>query len=79
MTTKEIRNEIDMFKRRIQVQRNSIDMFKDRVDKAVAKELLLRNESIVVNGVVLSFDIKNLGLGVCEVTLNKLGTTRFVK
>lgn len=38
-----------------------------RVPVAVAKELLLNNESIICGGNVFYFWIRDLGLGVCEV------------
>ena len=41
-----------------------------RISSKLGRELLLNNSSVIVNGIVKWFKIKNLGLGVCEVRLN---------
>lgn len=52
-----------------------------RIPQKLAKELLLNNCSMISNGCVFYFWIRNLGLGVCEVCLAPLGAkdTRMVK
>jgi hypothetical protein len=41
-----------------------------RVLEKLAKEILLRNETIILNGKVTWFGIRKIGLGVCEVFLH---------
>jgi hypothetical protein len=48
---------------------------KCRVLERLAKEFLLRNETIVINGKVRWFGIRRIGLGVCEIFLNDRQTT----
>ena len=43
-----------------------------RVMKPVATELLRRNDTLIFNGYVRYFQIKNLGLGVCEIRLRPI-------
>ena len=52
-----------------------------RVTKKLAQEWLLMNESVIFEGNVHHFQIKNLGLGICAVKLapKRFKTTRVVK
>jgi hypothetical protein len=52
---------------------------KCRVLEMLAKEVLLRNESIILNGKVTWFAIRKIGLGVCEVSLNDKKVTCMVE
>ena len=44
-----------------------------RVDRRIAKQWLLDNQSIVLGGNIRYLRIKDLGLGVCEVRLREIG------
>jgi hypothetical protein len=44
---------------------------KCRVLEKLAREILLKNESIILNGKVKWFGISRIGLGVCEVFLHE--------
>lgn len=50
---------------------------KVRIVKKLAKEMLLNNEIIILDGKVKWFKIRELGLGVCEVELNDAKNTCF--
>lgn len=52
-----------------------------RIPQKLAKDLLLHNETMISNGYIFYFWIRNLGLGVCEVCLAPSGTkeTKMVK
>lgn len=52
-----------------------------RVPQKLARTLLLGNSSMISKGSIYYFQIRNLGLGVCEVCLAPLGAkeTRMVK
>ena len=67
MKPAELSNKIDIAKREILSNRYA------RVLKEVAKEFLLRNESTIIGGNVRHYQIKDLGLGVCEIRLLPLG------
>lgn len=52
-----------------------------RIKKSVAQILLLDNAAVIINATVRYFNIKNIGLGVCEVSLANIGTseTKMIK
>jgi hypothetical protein len=52
---------------------------KARILEKLAKELLLRNESMIIGGTVKWFRLRRLGLGVYEVKLNDLKCTELLK
>ena len=39
-----------------------------RVDKKIAKKWLLENKSVILGGTVFYFKIKDIGLGICEIS-----------
>ncbi len=41
-----------------------------RILERLAKEILLRNETIIINGKVKRFGIRRIGLGVCDIFLH---------
>lgn len=49
-----------------------------RVLKKVAQKMLLNDESIIIDGKVKWFNIRPIGLDVCEITLNDVKTTQTV-
>ena len=46
-----------------------------RVEKKVAKQMLLDNETIIIEGKVRGFNLLHIGMGIYEVTLNDLTST----
>ena len=52
---------------------------KARILEKLAKELLLRNESMIIEGTVKWFRLRRLGLGVYEIKLNDLKCTELLK
>lgn len=75
--SEKIRIEITFLKNSY-IKNNSI-AYRGRVTTPVAKKLLLSNESVIIGGTVYFFDIRYIGLGICEIKLNKQGSTRMVK
>jgi len=52
---------------------------KARIVESLAKEILLRNETIYIDGTVKGFKLRSIGLGVYEIKLNILKTTELLK
>jgi chromosome segregation ATPase len=52
---------------------------KARIVESLAKEILLRNETIYIDGTVNGFKLRSIGLGVYEIKLNILKTTELLK
>ena len=49
-----------------------------RVLKKVAQKMLLNDESITIDGKMKWFNIRPIGLDICEITLNDVKTTQTV-
>ena len=41
-----------------------------RIPQKLAKQILLNNQHIIINGKIKFFTIKNLGLGICQIEIN---------
>ena len=60
-----MQNEIEAFEF---LRGDAVDGVGVRVSKKIAKKWLLENKGIVCGGTVFFLKIKNLGMGVCNVT-----------
>jgi hypothetical protein len=60
-----MQNEIEAFEF---LRDDAVDGVGVRVNKKIAKKWLLENKAIVSGGTVFFLKIKNLGMGVCNVT-----------
>jgi len=60
-----MQNEIEAFEF---LRDDAVDGVGVRVSKKIAKKWLLENKGIVCGGTVFFLKIKNLGMGVCNVT-----------
>lgn len=52
---------------------------KARIVESLAKEILLRNETIFIDGTIKGFKLCSIGLGIYEIKLNILKTTELLK
>jgi hypothetical protein len=52
---------------------------KARILEKLAREILLRNETIIIDGTVKWFRLRRMGLGVYEISLNELKSTELLK
>ena len=60
-----MQNEIEAFEF---LRGDAVDGVGVRVNAKVAKKWLLENKTIIADGKVFFFKIKNLGMGVCKIT-----------
>jgi hypothetical protein len=79
---KPVYEQIQELKHEFFLQNKTVVLSVVRVKKDLATELILQNESIVLGGKVYWFNVKPLGLGIFEISLNTeidSRTTRLIK